>query len=582
MRTWVLPLISVLAALAVGYMHLTVPVANERAENPMLWATDAWTTWEQLRPSDAAEEWGGGDLPAGEWLRRFSNEQGLEVWHAELEWPSLPEGWQQKAWRGGWLTGTEASLLAWSEGPGAMAQHWKEGEGGARLERAACGWAWRGEGWVVWPDAMAPCASDLAAGATSWTPTGSGAPTSWWTGHWSQAPASWGPSQVVQECQAVGIPVTGWGTWWQGGGRLEVDGGEAWREAVQEVASTQGWTVFWVDDDVVVNGGEAWGWEASAELYEAQNNEGRWTGSSLANPLAVVWTRARTEARAEVAQGPGEAGWDALVEGNRDLGTVRNHRTQTRMTVMQLEDGVVAEQADGTVVWGFKSVEHALPGGAEEVDVYANGKYQTMLCFPSGLHLIDVKGREVSGFPVKASEGRWSAWALVDYEGTRKYRYLVASDATGLVENFRREGERTPGWRHRPAEGIEVGSPVRHIAHLRLGSRDYIYVGRENGQVELLKRDGKTRTSTPVQVHAAQPPMFRKGADLDGTSVLFVDASGWVREFTLGQGEEVGLSGATRADRVESIDVDGDGRDEVVTWWRGERSVWNARNEKVE
>jgi hypothetical protein len=100
--------------------------------------------------------------------------------------------------------------------------------------------------------------------------------------------------------------------------------------------------------------------------------------------------------------------------------------------------------------------------------------------------------------------------------------------------------------------------------------------------VELLKRDGKTRARTPVQVHASMPPVFRKGADLDGTSVLFVDASGWVREFTLGQGEEVGLSGATRADRIESVDVDGDGRDEVVTWWRGERSVWNARNEKIE
>ena len=386
----------------------------------------------------------------------------------------------------------------------------------------------------------------------------------------------------MQKCKAAGIPVTGWGAWWQGGARLEVEGGETWREGMQEVASTHGWAVFWVDGEVVINGEEAWGWEASMDAYNAQNNEGRWTGSSLVEPLAVVWTLERQEPRVASAQDPTAAEWNALAAGDRELGTVRNHRTQSRMMVMQLEDGVVAEQADGTVVWGFKSVEQALSGGAEEVDVYANGKYQTMLCFPSGLHLIDVKGREVSGFPVKASKGRWSAWALVDYEGTRKYRYLVASDATGLVENFRREGERTPGWRHRPAEDIEVGSPVKHIEHLRLGSRDYLYVGRENGQVELLKRDGKTRATTPVQVHAAQPPVFRKGANLDGTSVLFVDASSWVREFTLGQGEEVGLSGATRADRIESVDVDGDGRDEMITWWRGERSVWNARNEKVE
>ena len=63
--------------------------------------------------------------------------------------------------------------------------------------------------------------------------------------------------------------------------------------------------------------------------------------------------------------------------------------------------------------------------------------------------------------------------------------------------------------------------------------------------------------------------------------MLFVDATGWVREFTLGQGEEVGLSGTVRADRLEVRDVDGDGLDEVVTWLQGLRTVWNARNEPM-
>jgi hypothetical protein len=97
-----------------------------------------------------------------------------------------------------------------------------------------------------------------------------------------------------------------------------------------------------------------------------------------------------------------------------------------------------------------------------------------------------------------------------------------------------------------------------------------------------LHRNGETRAQTPVQVNPAQPPKFRKGRDLDGTSVLFIDALGWVREFTLGQGNAVGLSGMTRADHLDMMDLDGDGLDEVVTWLRGERTVWNARNEPVE
>ena len=117
---------------------------------------------------------------------------------------------------------------------------------------------------------------------------------------------------------------------------------------------------------------------------------------------------------------------------------------------------------------------------------------------------------------------------------------------------------------------------------MRLGSKDYIYVGRANGQVELLKRNGATRATTPVRVDDQNPPLFRQGGNLDGTSVLYIDDTGWIREFTLGQGEEVGLSGAARADHLEQMDVDGDGRAEIVTWLRGERTVWNARNERME
>ena len=252
------------------------------------------------------------------------------------------------------------------------------------------------------------------------------------------------------------------------------------------------------------------------------------------------------------------------------------------MTVRHENGKVMAVQPDGAVVWSMTSSEAPLPGGASEVDVYANGKYQAMFGLPSALHLLDVKGREVRGFPLTPSSGQWTAWSVVDYDGNRNHRYLVASDSVGLVENHRKEGERTPGWAHRPDAAIDVKSPIRHIRHLRLGSRDYIYVGRDNGQVELLKRNGAVRATTSVTVDPSHPPLFRRGATLDGTSVLFIDGDGWVREHSLSSAEEVGMSRVTRADRMEWLDIDADGLEELVTWLRGTRSAWNARNERVD
>lgn len=299
-------------------------------------------------------------------------------------------------------------------------------------------------------------------------------------------------------------------------------------------------------------------------------------GQSLPEGVRVWHRQAGSTARVPTEEPLGEV---AQMSSPVHMGEVRNHRTAGVMQIVRTDEGVGAFDSDGNRIWEVYS-EEPLPGGAQEVDVYVNGKYQTMFCTHDGLQLVDVRGRQVPGFPLR---GEWTAWALVDYDANNKYRYLLGSSSSGLVENRRGEGAKTAGWKHRPDVSIDVASSIVHIEHLRLGSRDYVYVGRANGQVELLKRNGQTRALTPVRVVTnGSAPAFRLGGNLDGTSVLFVDATGWVREFTLAQGEEVGLSGMMRADRVEIQDLDGDGIQEVVVWAQGIRTVWNARNEQVQ
>jgi hypothetical protein len=582
MRSWILPLVAVLCAALAAGVHMSDPMRSGPAENPMRWASDRWTTWEQIPSNEAALRVGVDGLPEGKWIRRFEDGVGGEVWHTEAAWETLPPGWSQRAWRGGWLSGMPEALNAWREDPGGMARKWKEGESGAVLVRTASGWAWEGEGWIVWSEDGAVADSEEPGLGELWAPEGAGLPEFWWAGSRTEEVPGWPKSGVEEVLRERGVRVPSRATRWKGGGRFHI--AEEWRDEVKAEALGRGWTARWVDDDVVINGGEAWSWRPIQGTREGRDDRGVWRGEPLADG-GVVWFQDGVEAsRFSPREKGGGAGTAVLGHETDDrlLGVVRNHRTKGVMSVFEEGDGLVARAEDGSVVWGQKFVERALPGGVEEVDVYANGKFQSMVCFPSGLHLFDVNGRQVNGFPIRPPSGSWTAWALVDYDGSRKYRYLVASDADGLVQNYRKEGEATPGWRHRPASGIDLSSHVRHLHHLRLGSRDYLYVGRENGQVELLKRDGSPRDSTPVKVDARHAPVFRVGSNLDRTSVLFVDGTGWVREFSLGQGEEVGLSGATRADRIESLDVDGDGRDEVVTWLRGERTVWNARNEKVE
>ena len=120
-----------------------------------------------------------------------------------------------------------------------------------------------------------------------------------------------------------------------------------------------------------------------------------------------------------------------------------------------------------------------------------------------------------------------------------------------------------------------------HLAHIRVGSKDYIYGGCYDGSVILLKRSGQVRGSTPVVINPRSKPAFRLSNTIGKSTVIFIDSEGWLQELTLSEAEPVGISGRTRADKVTVQDIDADGKKEVVTYLNGIRSVWNSRNELV-
>ena len=506
MRPWIFPFCSFLVAMAMAFAHLNHEQNDGAAEDPMRWASDEWTTWEVLPISQVdSNTWSGLTLPQVEKVRRFSTETGLEVWHSDMEWPQCPIGWVQQPWKGGWICGSSESLSKWVDQPNEMARHWRNTEGFGRLVKQECGWVFFDQGCVLWLDEQSPeCGSQHERPEDLWIPVGQGSPSHWWTAHPGLVPSEW----VVDECclrlQAHGIPVTGWGTRWAGGARLIVDGGRRWEDEIQAIAQQQGWSVTWSGDELIINGSEAWNWVAVEGDLAAAIDDELWRGNRLQSDV-VAWIPMKDETPSseeiEFADLPKESASIQTI-----LGQCRNHVTGGRMNIVTRGDSLLlALQEDGTEVWARDIVGDLLPGGAKEVDLYSNGKYQTMYCDVSSLHAIDVNGREVNGFPLSLEQGQCSAWALVDYDNDRKYRFLLADEKSGLIQNFRRRGERTLGWLHEPSEKVDQFSPIRHMAHLRLGSKDYIYVGRNNGQVELLKRTGSTRASTDVRVHPAHP-----------------------------------------------------------------------------
>jgi hypothetical protein len=208
------------------------------------------------------------------------------------------------------------------------------------------------------------------------------------------------------------------------------------------------------------------------------------------------------------------------------------------------------------------------------VDLYANNKYQTAFATSSAIYLVDILGNDVKGFPFDAEV---SGFAVFDYDKNKKYRFLVAT-TDGDILNLRDEGKSTFGWDFLP---LKDGKHVLHLAHIRVGAKDYIYGGCYDGNVILLQRSGQVRGSTPVIVNPRSKPAFRLSNTIGKSTVLFIDSDDWLQELTFSEAEPVGVSGRIRGDKVIIQDIDGDGKTEVVTFLNGVRSVWNSRNELV-
>ena len=101
--------------------------------------------------------------------------------------------------------------------------------------------------------------------------------------------------------------------------------------------------------------------------------------------------------------------------------------------------------------------------------------------------------------------------------------------------------------------------------------------------MKLLKRAGGIRATTEVKVDSRYSPAFRlSSSNISKSSVLFIDDTNTLREFTMGEAREVGMSGLVKADRVEVLDVNSDGKKEVVVYYDGKRTIWNSRNEKLD
>ncbi len=156
----------------------------------------------------------------------------------------------------------------------------------------------------------------------------------------------------------------------------------------------------------------------------------------------------------------------------------------------------------GALNWK-KKLPGKIIGDIKQVDIYKNGRQQMVFRTAKNLYLLDRNGNEVKqlSFPINSSLLNIPI-SIFDYEKNRNYRILITED--NRIKMYDSNGRIVNGFKPPIFDSNIINSPV----HIRIGSKDYIVVQLENGNLKILDRRGRDRIIVDNKIKFSGNPIF--------------------------------------------------------------------------
>ncbi|MBD01403.1 MAG: hypothetical protein CL841_08795 [Crocinitomicaceae bacterium] len=209
-----------------------------------------------------------------------------------------------------------------------------------------------------------------------------------------------------------------------------------------------------------------------------------------------------------------------------------NHRSGTKDIIVQDEENTIyLISAGGKVKWS-KNLEGKILGGVSQIDTYKNNKFQMVFNTKFKLHIIDILGNEIDGFPIKFNYLASNPVSIFDYDHSKDYRFLIAGEDFKIY-NYNISGIKVSGWLQ-----PELTSSIdRQLKHFAINGLDYILSIQNSGVIKLYNRRGGERFSVKNKVFLASESNFSidKSFIIDSTSIVFEDSLGGISKLVLGK-----------------------------------------------
>ncbi|MGB0884133.1 MAG: DUF3352 domain-containing protein [Flavobacteriales bacterium] len=147
---------------------------------------------------------------------------------------------------------------------------------------------------------------------------------------------------------------------------------------------------------------------------------------------------------------------------------------------------------EGKILWQKPMDQRII--NIEAIDVYKNGRIQSLIQTKDNLFLYDKNGKIVTGYPVSLPSESTAKLAVFDYKSNRDYRILVPCKTH--LAMFNQLGKRVQGWKAYKQKYAIDSQPIHHQAY----GKDFIVCSNANDEILVLKRAGTSRFEVKKRV----------------------------------------------------------------------------------
>jgi hypothetical protein len=203
---------------------------------------------------------------------------------------------------------------------------------------------------------------------------------------------------------------------------------------------------------------------------------------------------------------------------------VKSHVNRSNEILLQDSvNDLMLVSSEGKVLWKV-ALGSQIISDVTQIDFFNNGKLQYFFATDHALHVIDRLGNYLANYPVDLSAIEVQFISIVDYDNSKKYRFLV-TDKKGGLWMYDKEGNNLEGWNPKTTGGPLAFAPRHH----RIKGKDYVFAARTDGRVLMINRRGENLKNFPINIDASPIGDFslEVGSTLSDTYFTVVSLDGF-------------------------------------------------------